>query len=119
MMVFQIYVNPVLAYAEKRGSENQKILFQSISVMQKEGGIIFGITEQDFFSFAKEPCHYCGKPPDRVRLDRINNKLGYMKFNLTSCCSLCNKLKHTLDQDIFLEHIFKISEHQHRKRKDE
>lgn len=76
--------------------------------MPKDAGIEFRLTEQEFFSFSNKKCNYCGIELDQVRLDRVNNDLGYEMSNLVPCCKICNKLKHKLTKEIFLSHLAQI-----------
>lgn len=60
----------------------------------------FSLTEEEFSSFWKKPCHYCGLPVDTVGLDRVDNNKGYSLDNCVSCCETCNrmKMKHSVSE---------------------
>ena len=71
------------------------------------------------------PCFYCNKSPDAHKIfnrdckgtyyyngiDRINNKIGYIKNNVVPCCFKCNLAKLTMSIDEFQNHIEKIYKH--------
>jgi 5-methylcytosine-specific restriction endonuclease McrA len=70
-------------------------------------------------SLVKNPCIYCGGFSVKKKygiilngVDRVNSQLGYTEKNSASCCSSCNKLKHTLSKDDFVLHIKEISKYQ-------
>lgn len=68
----------------------------------------FDLSELEFNSFKNQSCYYCGQKLDRVRLDRVNNEIGYVIHNVVSCCANCNNFKSSLTQEDFLKHITKI-----------
>lgn len=39
-----------------------------------------------------QPCHYCGTT-EMVRLDRIDNSVGYVPSNCLPCCGTCNVVR--------------------------
>jgi hypothetical protein len=64
------------------------------------------LTYEDFVKFTdKKTCHYCNAPVFWVEfsskgplkrsynLDRMDNSLGYLKTNVTVCCTRCNFAK--------------------------
>lgn len=82
----------------------------------KRRGIVFELDLQEAISMMRLECCYCGAPPSnqylrsyRSRLlpraeehrtpftysglDRVNSTLGYVKHNVVSCCSACNRAK--------------------------
>lgn len=92
--------------------------------------MIFELTKEQFKNLTSNRCFYCGVPPDylfnrlgsRGRLvskepyiyngvDRISSKKGYIVSNCVTCCGICNKMKSTLDLDVFQEKIKKIYNH--------
>ena len=79
----------------------------------------FTISKKDFYSFENSKCHYCGVELDRIRLDRVDNSLGYQMGNVVSCCSTCNFLKNKMEKDDFLNHVAKIYLYQKEKQHDE
>jgi hypothetical protein len=58
-----------------------------------------------FSLIADNTCTYCTGPLSRsgIALDRIINKLGHRCWNVTACCSMCNKIKSGNDGLLFEE----------------
>jgi hypothetical protein len=74
----------------------------------KKRNIKTTLTKKDVFKLIFDPCFYCGRKNVNIRtikhkystriirrngIDRINNKLGYHKNNVVSCCGDCNEMK--------------------------
>jgi len=86
----------------------------------------FKLTKDDFRFFTKQNCHYCGAVPKQIHpkrnrkhngtytfngLDRKDNKLGYIKSNIITACGTCNKAKHTLTYEQFIDWLEVIKNH--------
>ena len=71
--------------------------------------IEFNITFDEFLSIWNKPCMYCGDNIEGIGIDRKDNDKGYIIENILSCCKVCNFMKHTLDDKIFLEKCYKIT----------
>lgn len=78
----------------------------------KKRGLQFDIPFNNFILFSDSPCYYCGEELDQIRLDRVDNNLGYILSNVKSCCWKCNNMKSSLNDIEFLEHVSKILLHQ-------
>lgn len=87
----------------------------------------FNLSKEEFISIVKQPCFYCGNPPqpasEKIRrergsmrepnfsyngIDRIDSEGPYEVDNCVPCCSKCNYMKRTLSQEEFYKHIVKI-----------
>lgn len=93
---------------QKIYSKTLKGSYVSSKAHAKRRNILFEIT-LDYFSLFKDcPCFYCGKPLEKISLDRINNFLGYIEGNVVTCCSVCNEIK--MDRDLFelKEHLVQM-----------
>lgn len=66
------------------------------------------LTEEEFKSFWKNPCSYCGDDIETIGIDRIDSSKSYEINNCKPCCSECNKIKLDLSEDRFLSLIKKI-----------
>ena len=70
------------------------------------------IDKKDFEKLWKKPCYYCGAFIETIGIDRINNKIGYLKNNIVPCCAWCNKAKLELLPEQFIEHCKKVASFQ-------
>lgn len=84
------------------------------------------LTIEEFSSFLFDNCFYCGvgpsnSYPDRAKgepplrysgLDRVDNSIGYVTGNIVSCCSQCNKGKHVMTAEEFLDWVSRVQNHQ-------
>lgn len=73
-----------------KSSEGQYNLYKTAAKARK---IVFSIDKDSFLSFRGKECFYCGDVLDRVRLDRMDNKEGYLMSNLVPSCIVCNWMK--------------------------
>ena len=64
--------------------------------------MIFDLTFNQFMNFWQKDCFYCGNKIETIGLDRIDNKIGYIKENIISCCWICNKMKNQLSANEFI-----------------
>jgi hypothetical protein len=79
------------------------------------------LSDELFFSLIAENCHFCGAAPSAVMkqlgnftyngIDRIDNSLGYIKWNVVPCCKWCNAMKGALTEGKFISHVFRICAH--------
>lgn len=95
----------------------------------KKRGLTFELDFETFKNLILDDCIYCGGLPEFRQMkkgthgvfpvngiDRINNKLGYIKNNVASCCKICNRMKMALEAEYFLYHIEKIHNFQTEKK---
>lgn len=89
----------------------------------KTRNLDFDLSIEEFTQLAKSNCYYCDAEPrvysDAIRngIDRLDSKVGYIRKNVITSCSICNKMKGTLSHDKFLDKIKKIYEENERYRK--
>lgn len=76
-----------------------------------ERGLEFRLTEEEFLTFWKKPCYYCGSAIETIGVDRVDNKQGYFIGNCQPCCTVCNKMKTNYGEKEFLEHCRKVYFH--------
>lgn len=90
----------------------------------KQRNIEWGLSEDEFKSFIKMDCYYCGEKPSRYQtvsyrddyelvngIDRIDSSKGYSVDNCVPCCNTCNLMKNILPKDIFLKKVYQIYNH--------
>ena len=54
------------------------------------------LSESEYYVLISQPCFYCNLKNDvqaGIGLDRLNNKKGYIRGNIVSCCSICNYVR--------------------------
>ena len=71
-------------------------------------GFVFELTLQEFELFWDTHCNYCNDSIEGIGLDRIDNTIGYINTNVTSCCTTCNWMKHSMSQEMFINQCKKI-----------
>lgn len=71
----------------------------------------FTIEFGEFMIFWNAPCFYCGKDVEGVRLDRMNNDIGYLLHNVVQCCWDCNRSKWTRTAEEFVDHCKTVALH--------
>lgn len=72
--------------------------------------IPFHISIEEYSSIINHPCYYCGGslPEAGGGIDRIDNSKGYILGNVRPCCSDCNTMKMTLNEEQFKTKILLI-----------
>jgi hypothetical protein len=91
-------------------SKRPKRVWNKYRLSSLERNIIFELTINDFETMNEnKKCYYCGDEIDKVRLDRIDNKIGYTKENIVMCCMLCNFMKGEFNQISFIDQCKKIA----------
>lgn len=94
----------------------------------KDRNISWEITNEQCYSLFQQKCFYCGSKPATRRsrgvsptngkryytsffngIDRINNKEGYILYNVVTCCATCNFMKGKLELSIFIKQIKRIA----------
>ncbi len=71
--------------------------------------IEFHLTFEEFMSFWNLSCSYCGDAIITIRLDRVDNAVGYDVENVVSCCWPCNSMKRCMTKDEFISQCDKIA----------
>jgi hypothetical protein len=70
--------------------------------------VAFELTEDEFNNIVKDECNYCGEFSDGKKfngIDRKDQMIGYILNNCVACCEMCNYMKKSLNEDIFLERV--------------
>lgn len=82
------------------------------------------LTLEDFFKLVSSPkCYWCGQTelknyefknggvrPKLLGIDRKDNSLGYTLDNCVPSCSVCNYMKNTFAEKLFLNKVFAITD---------
>lgn len=93
----------------------------------RQGAIVrnldWKISKDRFAKLSKQNCHYCGAEPSQIYgknhngtyvyngIDRVDNSIGYIIENCVPCCGVCNRMKHSMPVNKFLNHIKNIYKH--------
>ena len=98
---------------ERMYSDDIDFICNDIFLRYKQGSpkrsYCFELTIDDFKQFFRQPCTYCGDAMENVGFDRINNLIGYTRDNITPCCSICNRMKHSHSIKDFIKQCKKIA----------
>lgn len=97
---------------EYRSNHKDDIKYYQYKSGANKRGIEFNLTKEQFKTFWKVDCNYCGDSIPTIGLDRIDSNQGYSIDNVAPCCAICNVMKLALPREIFLEHCRKIIKHQ-------
>lgn len=90
-------------------------------------GRVFEITLDEFKEISQQDCHYCGSAPSNVLtyksnagtftrtfvytgMDRMDNKVGYVRTNVVPCCIICNRAKNSMGYEEFMAWILRVAE---------
>jgi len=82
----------------------------------KDRGFTWTLSQADLEQIITKPCYYCGTVGDLGfdlnGIDRVDNNQGYLKDNVVSCCTTCNRAKMQMSTADFLAWIKQVYEHQ-------
>ncbi len=127
----------IVFYEEESDYVLSKVAFTHLYHRYKTGAKYnkrnFNLTKRQFKRLTSSRCFYCGIVPHRLfnrtgynasrkpyvynGVDRVNSKEGYIISNCVSCCFACNRMKNTLDSDIFIKKSKEIYRYQKSKTK--
>lgn len=93
--------------------------YKDYKAKAKKRGISFCLSKEQFLSFAKKPCFYCGDEIKLIGIDRFDNSKGYEASNLVSCCMFCNQGKMNRSAEEYITHCEKVVTHQFLKNEKE
>ena len=98
-------------------------LYKDYKSGAKKRNLKFELSLEEFYDIITKNCSYCGQepiehindniiktidPPKHNGVDRIDSSKGYLKKNVTSCCSKCNYAKHEMNIEDFKFWIKKV-----------
>ena len=77
-------------------------------------GLEFTLTDDETVELIKNKCYYCNEFGEYgiTGIDRIENSKGYIKENVVSCCEMCNFMKGSLNDYVFIKKIEHILTYQ-------
>jgi hypothetical protein len=82
----------------------QFVYYQRVA---RDKGLPWEFSKEQFRTFVKAPCKYCGKDESKG-IDRIDNFLGYVLSNCCPCCKTCNYAKNTMSEQDFVTWVERV-----------
>ena len=70
--------------------------------------LTFELSFDEYYEIVKKECYYCGEFSENKTINGIDRKdqtKGYLLDNCVSCCKMCNMMKKSLNDKIFLQRI--------------
>lgn len=85
----------------------------------KQRNLRWSLSFTGFKKLLRQPCTYCERQLKEtgIGLDRIDNKRGYSKSNVLSCCGVCNRIRSNKFNVHEMKHIGYILKRIYRNRK--
>ena len=86
---------------------NIETSFKIYILSAKSKNLIFEIKKEEFIEICKKECFYCGDIHEKGfnGIDRIDSRGNYIKDNIVSCCEICNWMKGSINQEVFIKKI--------------
>lgn len=94
----------------KRNGKNNQYNVYKRSAFDKN--INFELTYSEYEIIVDASCNYCGLVNEIKNfngIDRLNSSIGYQENNCVSCCTMCNFMKGSLDNETFYKRIVHIT----------
>ena len=93
---------------------NMRPQYTSYKKGARERELQFELSFEDYEKIVVNPCHYCGILEERGfnGIDRKNSGIGYIIENCVSCCQMCNYMKGSLSESVFIKRACHILTHQ-------
>ena len=95
--------------ARQRYRKTPKWRYSKLKEDAKARNYSVDLTFAEFVEFQNKNCSYCGGSLDRIRLDRVDNSIGYQLGNVVPCCWECNLVKGSRSRQEFINHCLKVS----------
>jgi len=91
----------------KESSENINYHYKNYRLSAETRRLDFPLTKEEFNVIVTLPCYYCGiiQPKGFNGIDRLDSTIGYSLDNCKSCCEMCNMMKGTTGQNIFIQRV--------------
>ena len=101
----------VLNESHKKSSPHQYQIYLKNALVKN---VEFSLTLEDFQTITNNNCFYCDEMNYRgfQGIDRIDQTVGYIQGNCVPCCKMCNYMKGSLHENMFLKRVEHIMTHQ-------
>ena len=104
----------VLAANENKKASHDEA-FKTYKRSAASKNLAFDFSAEEYKALTVLPCHYCNLTPPEGKgfhgIDRIICTAGYTKDNAVSCCTLCNQMKASLGQSVFVKRVQHMCSH--------
>ena len=104
-----------------RASRNRLLLDYKMSAKRRD--LSWSLIDTEFDHLVTGNCHFCRRPPSRMRrqrhcngafyfngIDRLDNDRGYEIKNVVTCCKICNYAKGKMNMKEFTQWVKDLSE---------
>ena len=81
----------------------------SIKASANTRNISFSLSEEQAINIMTNKCYYCGAT-EKIGIDRVDSKFGYLIDNCLPCCSMCNYMKNIFTKEQFISQCKKVAE---------
>jgi len=91
----------------KESTENINYHYKNYRLSAESRRLEFPLTKEEFIVIVSLPCYYCGiiQPKGFNGIDRLDSTIGYSLDNCKSCCEMCNMMKGTTGQNVFIQRV--------------
>lgn len=102
------------------GESGRRRAVLNMKANARRRGMTWELTEDHVRGLMERNCFYCGSAPGNVSsgrtgdfvysgIDRIENAVGYLDYNVVSCCFQCNTAKLDLSLDGFRDWVLRVA----------
>lgn len=110
-------VKAIKVHTLPKGEAAFNALYSDYKKEAVQRDLIFQLDEIQFRKITSSRCFYCNEVPSQTYkvsnngkymyngIDRMDNSIGYIKYNCVPCCKMCNFIKGGLSKEDFLLHI--------------
>ena len=86
---------------------NKNLQYNVYTRCANDKNLEFTLSIEDFEKRIVEPCYYCGIIQDKGfnGIDRKDQTTGYILENCVSCCQMCNYMKGSLSDEVFIKRV--------------
>lgn len=106
-----------------RGHASRNSLLYRYMRGAKKRGLLWELPGDVFFELTSQACTYCGAPPSLEKsagpgtngtytytgIDRVDNKVGYVRGNVVPCCRTCNIAKRKMSVTEFAKWVRRVA----------
>jgi len=89
---------------ERRASGDRRTYFllRDTKIADRRANRTHDLDREFLENILKNPCSYCQSTNIQMTVDRKDNKIGHVKFNVISCCTRCNYIRGEMPYEAWL-----------------